>query len=154
MVLTLSLDKISNKKQVFDDIKSKIAFVKETLEGWQRSWLMVFDNYDQPSAFKDIPTYFPQGESGTILFTSRQANSECLRDTIGITQMTEDESLELLVHQSKHERNSNNIVEGRKIVKKLGIYPLSWIKQGHILTHETFLSNFLQGIMMNKEKLC
>jgi hypothetical protein len=46
--------------------------------------------------------------------------SERLGIVIRLTQMTEDESLELLLQQSKQERTDENNAEGAKIVKKLG----------------------------------
>ena len=39
--------------------------------------------------------------------------------------MTKDECLELLLRQSKQERNDNNIAEGKMIVQKLGYLPLA-----------------------------
>jgi len=117
--------KISGAGRVFEDIESKIAFVRETLVQRESPWLMVFDNYDQPNEFKDITAYLPQGETGAILFTSRHADTERLGVTIRVTQMTEDEGLELLLLQSKRERNDENAKEGRKIVQKLGYLPLA-----------------------------
>ncbi|KAH0544047.1 hypothetical protein FGG08_001665, partial [Glutinoglossum americanum] len=117
--------KISRTGRVFDDAESKIAFVKETLGGWQIPWLIVFDNYDQPKEFGDIAAYFPHGEAGAILITSRHSDSERLGVTIRVTQMTEDEGLELLLRQTKLDRNDDNIVEGRKIIQKLGYLPLA-----------------------------
>ena len=37
----LIIERISNKGRVFDNIKSKIDFVKDTLEGWQFPWLNI-----------------------------------------------------------------------------------------------------------------
>ena len=110
---------------MFDNVKSKIDFVKDTLEGWQFPWLIVFDNYDQPSEIRDISSYLPQGETCSIFFTSRHVHSERLAIVIRVNQMTEDESLELVLRQSKQERNDKNIVEGRMIVQKLGYLPLA-----------------------------
>ncbi|KAH0538196.1 hypothetical protein FGG08_005212 [Glutinoglossum americanum] len=117
--------KISSDGRAFDDIESKVTFVKETLRKWQSSWLIVFDNYDQPGEFGNVATYFPQGETGSILLTSRHAASERLGVTIRITGMAEDEGLELLLRQSKLERNNGNAIEGRKIIQKLGYLPLA-----------------------------
>ena len=97
--------KISGPGRAFDDIESKIAFVKETLGQWQNPWLMVFDNYDQPSEFRDITSYLPQGKTGAVLFTSRHADSERLGVTIKVTRMAEHKGLELLLRQSKLETN-------------------------------------------------
>ncbi|KAI9776252.1 MAG: hypothetical protein M1839_000486 [Geoglossum umbratile] len=118
-------EKISSVGRVFDDTESKIAFAKETLGQWRNPWLMVFDNYDQPSEFRNITTYFPQGETGAILFTSRHADSERLGTTIRVMRMAENEGLELLLRQSKLESNDGNAAEGRKVIRKLGYLPLA-----------------------------
>ncbi|KAI9858058.1 MAG: hypothetical protein M1813_007870 [Trichoglossum hirsutum] len=118
-------EKISSAGRVFDDIESKMAFVKETLRQWRNPWLMVFDNYDQPSEFRNITTCFPQGETGAILFTSRHADSERLGTTIRVMRMAENEGLELLLRQSKLESNDDNAAEGRKVIQKLGYLPLA-----------------------------
>jgi hypothetical protein len=86
---------------------------------------MVFDNYDQPSELRNITTYFPQGETGSILFISQHTDSERLGTTIRVMQMTENEGLELLLRQSKLKSNDGNAAEGRKVIRKLGYLPLA-----------------------------
>ena len=144
--------KISDPGHVFDDIESKVDFVKQTLGAWERPWLMVFDNYDRPNEFKDISTYIPQGQTGAILFTSRHADSERLGTIIKLTQMTEGESLELILRQSKRERNEESSVEGLKIVKKLGYLPLAIDQAGaYIRQRNLSLSRFMQHYEDRKE---
>ncbi|KAH0551387.1 hypothetical protein GP486_007398 [Trichoglossum hirsutum] len=117
--------KLSRGDRVLDDMDSKIAFVKETLGRWQMSWLLVFDNYDQPGEFRNIAAYFPHGEAGEILIISRHADSERLGVTIRVTRMTEDEGLELLLRRTNQDRSDDNATEGRKIIQKLGHLPLA-----------------------------
>ncbi|KAI9768627.1 MAG: hypothetical protein M1840_004824 [Geoglossum simile] len=117
--------KISNKKWVFKNTEETVAFVKDTLGRWQSPWLIVFDNYDQPGEFGNITAYFPQGETGSILLTSRHAGSERLGVTIRITGMAENEGLELLLRQSRLEKSGDNAMEGKKIIEKLGYLPLA-----------------------------
>ncbi|KAI9770486.1 MAG: hypothetical protein M1839_003201 [Geoglossum umbratile] len=117
--------KISRIGCVFVDVESKIAFVKETLGRWKIPWLIVFDNYDQPGEFRNIAEYFPHGGSGAILVTSRHSDSERLGVTIRFMRMTEDEGLELLLRQTKLEKNDDNIIEGKKIIQKLSYLPLA-----------------------------
>jgi hypothetical protein len=144
--------KISSPRRVFDDIESKIAFVKETLGRWEKPWLMVFDNYDQPDKFKNISAYFPQGQTGSILFTSRHADSKRLGVVIRLTHMTEDEGLELLLRQSGLERNDNNNAEGIKIVKTLGYLPLAIDQAGaYISARKLPLSLFTRHYNERKE---
>ncbi|KAI9859671.1 MAG: hypothetical protein M1813_006602 [Trichoglossum hirsutum] len=135
--------KLSRTGRVFDDVDSKIAFVKETLGRWQMPWLIVFDNYDQPREFRNIAAHFPHGEAGEILITSRHTDSERLGVAIRVIQMTENEGLELLLRQCKLERNDDNTIEGRKIIQKLGYLPLAIDQAGaYINTRKLPLSLF------------
>src|SRR5947207_8418919 len=101
---------------------------------WRVPWLIVFDNYDWPNEFGTIRTYFPQGESGSILVTSRHADSERLGVAIKVGGMTVDEGLELLRRQSKREMDDDNIAEGRKIIQKLGYLPLAIDQAGSYIS--------------------
>ncbi|OZJ01904.1 hypothetical protein BZG36_05096 [Bifiguratus adelaidae] len=94
-------------KKALTDTKSKIEFVKETLESWKEKWLMVFDNYDQPYAFTRIKDFMPSGGRGAILFTSRHEDTASLGRSI------------------KHERTEETIAEGKKIVWMLGCLALA-----------------------------
>jgi hypothetical protein len=41
---------------------------------------MVFDNYNNPTAFNNIEDYMPSNKLGMILVTSRHANADKLAD--------------------------------------------------------------------------
>jgi Cdc6-like AAA superfamily ATPase len=144
--------KISNPGRMFDSYESMIEFVKGTLSTWEEPWLMVFDHYDSPDELKNISDYFPQGEAGAILLTSRHAGSQRLGTTIWLTRMTERESLELLLRRSNHEMNNANIEEGLKIVKIFAYLPLA-IDQAaaYIYQRKLPLSQFIKHYEDQKE---
>ncbi|KAH0536108.1 hypothetical protein FGG08_006994 [Glutinoglossum americanum] len=145
-------EKVSGPGRVFGNSESKIAFVKDTLGSWGKPWIIVFDNYDNPSEFKNISSYFPQGRSGAILFTSRHSESARLGIVIRVTQMTEEEGTELLLRQSRLERNSDNTIDGRKIVRKLGYLPLAIDQAGaYINARELPLWRFIKHYDERKE---
>jgi hypothetical protein len=127
-----SLRTISDPERVFDNIESKVDFVTETLVSWERPWLMVFNNYDNPDTVINVSDYIPQGETGSILFTSRNADSRRLgTTTVRLTRMTENESLELLLRHSQHDRMTKTGQKGVKIVERL--YPLLSYPRLHLL---------------------
>ena len=122
------------------------------MENWRTPWLIVFDNYDQPGEFKNISDYIPQGQSGSILFTSRHADSKRLGAVIKLTQMTEEEGVELLFRQSNEEENEYNKAEGAKIVKMLGYLPLAIDQAGaYISARSLHLSLFVKHYNERKE---
>ncbi len=112
-------------KRVFADTDAKIEFVKDSLSRLPMAWLMVFDNFDQPDDFPSVVSFFPQASKGSILFTSRHAASERLGETVRVMGMTEQEAVELLLCQSKIERNDDNARVGDNIVRRLGYLPLA-----------------------------
>lgn len=85
---------------------------KTHLEGGKDRGLWYSTIMTIPIDLKNISAYLPQGQTGAILFTSRHAASERLGIVIKLSQMTEDESLELLLQQSKQERTDENNAEG------------------------------------------
>lgn len=76
-----------------------VSVVKDILRGWKRPWLVVFDNYDDPLAFQNKPInkYIPEGRKRSVLFTSRHGHSERLGKSIEVSEMTQKESLDLLL---------------------------------------------------------
>lgn len=143
---------ISNPGQTFDNIDSKISFVKETLGARASPWLMVFDNYDNPGDFKNIKAFFPFGFAGSVLITSRHAGLDRLGIQISVTRMTESESLELLLSRSNLLSNDENDAEGSRIVEKLGYLPLAIDQAGaYISTRMLSLPLFEEHFEQRKE---
>jgi hypothetical protein len=42
------------------DTNSRVNFVTESFAAWPYPWLMVFDNYDNPSAFDSLQDFIPK----------------------------------------------------------------------------------------------
>jgi hypothetical protein len=60
---TLS-DTLSNSTRSFADTDSRISFVKTKISCMTQRWLFVFDNFDQPSAFRREGILSPQWKWG------------------------------------------------------------------------------------------
>jgi len=52
---------ITNHSRKFSNIDERISYVKHSLAGHSSPWLIVFDNYDDPSAF-DLRVFMPDGK--------------------------------------------------------------------------------------------
>jgi hypothetical protein len=122
----------------------RVEFVIEELERWSDSWFIVFDNYDDPGLF-NVGEYFPQGESGCILVTTRHAEAESLAESenaIELLGLNQEPALELLYNQSRIKQTDDNIDDGKAIINRLGYHPLaisqagSYIKLRKIQLHE------------------
>ena len=93
------------------------------LSGWSDTWLLVFDNLDNPSYFHDIITFFPQSCWGCILVTSHFAGAKELDSVIVLDCMEKDEGLQLLLQGSQED--STELVATEEILMKLGYLPLA-----------------------------
>lgn len=102
------------------------------LTGLEMPWLLVIDNADDPSI--DYSRFFPAGERGHILVTSR--NSDCkIHATVGsyeFRDMAEDDAVTLLLKAAQHSGIDDKDVRdvARPIVKTLGYLALAIIQAG------------------------
>jgi tetratricopeptide (TPR) repeat protein len=128
--------KMADPSRTFDNLEEKITFVKDTVEGWESRWLLVFDNYDDPTKDFNVAAFFPSSPFGTIVVTSRHEDSERLGKAIHLDEMTEQESLELLLRRSKYEPTEENVMCGKLVVEKLGFLPLAIDQAGAFISSQ------------------
>jgi len=109
------------------DDEGNLRFVLDTMSAWRSKWLLVFDNFDDPSSFtrKSIKEYFPRGSQGSILFTSRHAATKSLGYSIDVSVMSNEEALDLLFRRSQADNSEANRLEGSSIVERLGLHALA-----------------------------
>lgn len=75
------------------------------------SWLLIFDNYDDPSQFH-IDKYFPLGTHGAMVVTSRRVDLS--RNTLHVKPLQEiSDSLAILQSRSKKDNVQSGIVQER-----------------------------------------
>ena len=147
---------IFNKKVDLADADASVRLVIDALSRWQTSWLIVFDNFDQPDAFKgrSIKDCFPRGKKGRILFTSRHAGARELGHLITVTSMSESEGLELLLRRSRNNKNDDNSVVGKEIVRRLGCLALAIDQAGaYIFVRRLSLNLFMDHYNNHREKV-
>ena len=100
--------------------------------GLEMPWLLVIDDADDPSI--DYSRFFPAGERGHILVTSR--NSDCkIHATVGsyeFRDMDEDDAITLLLKAAQHSGIEDKDIRdlARPIVKTLGYLALAIIQAG------------------------
>ena len=144
--------KIQSRENESDvDGQRAVSFVQDTVQKWKRRWLIIFDNYDTPSVFRDqdIRFYIPNGKNGHILFTSRHADSERLGHCIKVATLSEDESINLLLQRSPNEDEKQ---EGRRIASTLGYLALALNQAGaYIRARNLPLQHFISHYNRRKE---
>lgn len=107
------------------------------LTGLDTPWLLVIDNADDPTI--DYSRFFPPGERGHILVTSR--NWDCkIHATIGYYEfgnMEEEDAITLLLKAADHDGTHDQQVRevARPIAKTLGYLALALIQAGASIRH-------------------
>lgn len=107
------------------------------LTGLDTPWLLVIDNADDPTI--DYSRFFPPGERGHILVTSRNADCK-IHATIGYYEfgnMEEEDAITLLLKAADHGGiNDQQVREvARPIAKRLGYLALALIQAGASIRH-------------------
>ena len=91
------------------------------------NYAMVFDNADVLSP-AELEGYFPPGQRGNILITSRNSTMQCLtspENSLEVTEMEENEATLLLLKASCLSSSIALKAEASKIVKQLFCLPLA-----------------------------
>ncbi|KAL8768746.1 MAG: hypothetical protein Q9194_005629 [Teloschistes cf. exilis] len=126
--------------QVFDTLEERIEFTRERMEEWNRPWLLVMDNYDDPSRFPDLPDYIPSSKFGSVLITTRQANLERLGTVVTVPPMSKKESLLLLYDRCGCANNPGSEDHyAVEIVETLGYLPLAIDQAGAYIRNRVHL---------------
>jgi tetratricopeptide (TPR) repeat protein len=109
--------------------------VKRWLSNIPDTWLVIFDNADDPDL--DISVYFPVGNRGTILITTR--NPDCkVHATDGswreVSGMQTDEAISLILKESGHDPSNETAREMAKpVVSMLGCLALAITQAGAVI---------------------
>ena len=131
-----------------------MSLVKGSLQNFQRSWLLVLDNYDNPQAFsaRSIKEYIPlTGKNGHVLITSRHRDSARLGQEIVVSSMTEDESVNLLLRRAAR---GNEAPECAVIARSLGYLPLALDQAGsYIRARDLQLQDFISRYEERKKSI-
>ncbi|KAF8585452.1 TPR-like protein [Ramaria rubella] len=123
--ITILAKQLDGEKQVFDESNPASEYVNRVLSECTEPWLLVFDNFDDPSKIPNLQsTFFPQSRVGRILVTSRHGVSEELGRTIRVDRMEETEATQLLLSSSKDVTEEDRM-EAKEIVSRLGYLPLA-----------------------------
>ena len=116
-----------------------VDLVKEKLEDWPHTWILVFDNYDDPRSFNNVDDYIPQAKHGCVLFTSRHADTNDLavaNNVIELPGLSVGSALELLLKQSHIQNSDAAQLEGSKIVERLGYHALAITQAGSYIRRQ------------------
>ncbi|KAI1209347.1 uncharacterized protein F4807DRAFT_426403 [Annulohypoxylon truncatum] len=136
-------ENLNDSNQTLLDSDARVAFVKRRLTAANLSWLLIFDNYDNPAAF-DLREYIPKGTLGNVLITSRSEDLERVGPVMRISGMTEDEAIKLLFTLLNHADNERNRTAAADIVRRLGYLPLAIDQAGAYMKAEGVpLADFL-----------
>ncbi|KAL8818434.1 MAG: hypothetical protein Q9223_002927 [Gallowayella weberi] len=147
-------DYLAKRQRQFKDLEACLEFVKGTIETWAAPWLVVFDNFDQPSKVPNIMRFVPNAYNGAVLVTSRHADSGALGTVIEMGSMREDESINLLLHRTHGPPTFHNVEGARLVVQSLGCLPLAIDQAGaYIRSRKIPFSVFLDHFEKRRGKI-
>lgn len=144
---------IERNHQTFLDEDDEIAYVKSTIKTWSFPWLMVFDNYDNPSDFSNIRGFIPFGMQGAILITTRHEDVRQLGTMISVPGLAEDNAVNLLMKHCEEEREPDNLQVAQEIVKTLGYHALAIHQAGRYIFKHPPIQSFLDSYETEKRSL-
>jgi tetratricopeptide (TPR) repeat protein len=149
-------ERLKTQMDILLDTDARVNFVFRTLSDWPSPWLMVFDNYDNPTVFNNVEDYMPSNEQGMILVTSRHADADRLADEenqIQLQGLPESEAIELLLMQSLMKQSDRVASEhGKEIVARLGHHALAITQAGaYINKRKILLGEFLDHFERRKD---
>ena len=141
-------------KTLQDDASDEdvVSSVQDVLRGWNRYWLLIFDNYDNPKAFQghSIRHFVPSGKNRHILFTSRHADSARLGHTIKVSGMSEEDSLQVLLQRVP--QNEDERIHGAQIASELGHLPLALDQAGAYIRARTLSLQLFIPLYQKRKK--
>jgi hypothetical protein len=130
--------------------------VREKFSNWASPYLIVFDNYDNPSAF-NLQDYMPEGEHSRIVVTSRHADTESLADPDNLIQLQglhERAALTLLLKQSALKESESNYQHGKTIIEKFGYHALAITQAGsYVKLQQIGLHQFMEHYNRQKSAI-
>ena len=123
----------------------------------KENFAMVFDNADALSP-AELEAYFPPGQRGNILITSRNSTMQCLilpENSLEVTEMEDSEAILLLLKASCLNSSSMDLkAEASKIVKELCCLPLAIDQAGaFIASGATSIGDYLDKYVHHRETL-
>jgi tetratricopeptide (TPR) repeat protein len=140
------------------EVEPNVASAKNWLSSQERPWLLLIDNADDPEM--PIEEYFPEGERGLILVTTRNPSYK-VHGTVGsrfyhFEKLGTEEANDLLLaaacEPSPYKASSRE--SAALIAKELGCLPLALVHAGKAIRHHRCsLGNYLNFYKRHWQKL-
>jgi tetratricopeptide (TPR) repeat protein len=148
-------EKINGNQQDFIEPEAKVEFVRNILSSLETSWLLVFDNYDDPITFNSVRDYFPNNGHGTIILTTCQAEMTGVSDEgrfIELGGLKPADGIALLLQHCQITPTETANQEALMIVEKLEHHALTITQAGtYISSRGIQLNEFLDDFNSRKE---
>ena len=130
-----------------------VQFVLDRLSGSSFPWLLVFDNFDDPELFQgNIQRFFPRGNRGAILVSSRIRSTNALGHALDLSSMSEAESLEILYHKNDHLNKEYTNSSALQVIQILSYHALAVAQaRAYIESRQMDFDAFIQDYNACKE---
>ncbi|KAK5561675.1 hypothetical protein LTR46_000480 [Exophiala xenobiotica] len=106
-------------------------------------WLLIFDNYDDPTQF-EIEKYYPLASHGNIIITTRRPDKVIGSELkLGPLQNKIDDGLEILQSRSR-QQNVASDPHAKRLAERLAGLPLALATAGAYLRHNITFESYLR----------
>ncbi|KAF2117529.1 hypothetical protein BDV96DRAFT_643902 [Lophiotrema nucula] len=148
-------DSIHYQRPLPAEPSARLPAAKEIMETWSDPWLLVFDNYDDPSQFSSLLTCLPYSTHAKVLITTRCLQVESLSTMfMPLSGLDEDSAISLLFRHCKVEESNITREYAQSIVRRLAYLPLAIVQAGaYCLKYQLCLSRFLGDFEKKKEAI-
>ncbi|KAL8650824.1 MAG: hypothetical protein Q9226_004982 [Calogaya cf. arnoldii] len=134
-----------------EDDEQVVETIKNLLEDWNESWLLVFDNYDKPDEFGDVRRFFPRGKHGHVIITSRRRDLDRLGDLMELGSLSSDEGVKLLLRDYNRQEIDENLETAKEIIWRLGGLALAIDQAGAYIAHRRITPHDLHEFLEQYE---
>lgn len=150
-------DRTKQTTDILDHPDDIASFVRGTLAEISEPWLLVLDNYDDPTAFANVQDFLALGLYGSILITSRNAAVNALASYgwgIEIEGLDEKNAIELLFESSQLGPADHDISEAQAIIRRLACHPLAIVQAGaYIVSLRLPLQDFIHHYQRRRQRI-
>ena len=155
--ITMSLRGLSNIPPAqASGVDGSVESVLQWISCIPEEWLIVFDNADAPPP-EEVAKYFPPGNRGNILITSRNRSMGrviSFENIIEINEMKELDAMTLLLRASCLDSLPVHLQVAKNIVTELGCIPLAVNHAGaYIEAGNCDINNYLRQLSLHRQAL-
>ncbi|KAJ6471998.1 P-loop containing nucleoside triphosphate hydrolase protein [Mycena sanguinolenta] len=145
--IEMGLKNIASTKQAGNSVQDSLLWLIDN----QEKWLLFFDNADDPGI--NLNKFFPKCNHDNIIITSRNPNLRVYGAYSQVSDMDEDDAVELLLKSVQQEVLESKKSLALSIVKALWYLPLAIVQAAAFISESGTLDTYLDLFKKNQTEM-